>query len=134
VGFVDFGSAARAGENISASPLLHRLFGQLMRTSQVQRVLEKMTSEGRVTSRFLTCARHKVDRAVDLFFLTTQIERPDLNPYTRELVLYERGSHEADLISDLCRQVLRPTDPLRPMYSSARDLLRGLEEIKHRLG
>jgi hypothetical protein len=134
VGFVDFGSAARAGENISGSPLLRRLFGQLMRTSQVQRVLEKMTLTGKVTSRFITCARHKVDRAVDLFFLTLQMERPDTNPYTRELVLYRPASHEADLIADLGLDVLCPADPLRPTYSSAGDLLRGLQDIQHRLG
>ena len=134
VGFVDFGSAARAGENIAGSPLLRRLFGQLMRTSQVQRVLEKMTRQGTVTSRFITCAKHKVDRAVDLFFLALQMERPDLNPYTRELVLYDADSLEADLIAELRREVLQPNDPLRPTCASARDLLRALQEIKHRLG
>ncbi len=43
--FVDFGSAVRDGENIQGNPLLSTLFEELMRTSQIQRMLYKMTQQ-----------------------------------------------------------------------------------------
>jgi len=50
VGFVDFGSAVRADENLKESPLLNNLFEELMRTSEIQRMLFSMTRTGQVTS------------------------------------------------------------------------------------
>jgi hypothetical protein len=133
VGFVDFGSAARAGENIAASSVLRKLFSQLMHASQIQRVLEHMTQQGQVTARFITAALHKPDRAIDLFYLVLQLDRPEVNPYIHELVCCHRGSHESRLISQLTRQVLRPTDPMLPTFCSTRDLLHGLAEIKQQV-
>lgn len=130
VGFVDYGSAARVGENLAASPLLSNLFGHIMRTSQIQRMLDHMAGTGAVTSELITNSRQKVDKAIDLFYLAVQIERPDTNPYTRELVRYEPRSREAALISDLCAQVLRPGDPKRPAYSSIREVVAALHEIR----
>ena len=52
VGFVDFGSAVREGENIKGNPLLSTIFDELMRTSQIQRMLEKMTTDGTVTATY----------------------------------------------------------------------------------
>jgi hypothetical protein len=134
VGFVDYGSSARVGENIAASPFLNNLFTEIMRTSQIQRMLEKMATTGAVTSELITGSRQKVDKAVDLFYLAVQIEKPHVNPYIRELVNYDPASDEATLISELCQQVLRPADPKRPRFNSARDVLAGLTEIREKLG
>ena len=69
VGFVDFGSAVRVGEDLAASPLLSGLFEELMRTSEIQRMLLKMTQSGLVTSETICGGLHKVDKAVDFFYL-----------------------------------------------------------------
>jgi len=133
VGFVDYGSAARVGEDITASPFLNRLFSEIMRTSQIQRMLEKMTNSGLVTAEFITDARHKVDKAVDLFYLAVQVAQPHANPYTKEIVRYHDESDEAEMIQRLTDEVLRPSNPNRPRYSSALEIRRGLEEIAQRL-
>ncbi len=134
VGFVDYGSSARVGENIGASPFLNNLFTEIMRTSQIQRMLEKMATAGAVTSELITGSRQRVDKAVDLFYLAVQIEKPNVNPYIRELVNYDPSSVEAKLISQLCQRVLRPDDPKVPQFNSARDVLDGLLEISRKLG
>jgi serine/threonine protein kinase len=134
VGFVDYGSSARVGENIGASPFLNNLFTEIMRTSQIQRMLEKMATAGAVTSELITGSRQKVDKAVDLFYLAVQIEKPNVNPYIRELVHYDPSSVEAKLISHLCQRVLRPDDPKDTKFHSARDVLDGLLDISRKLG
>jgi hypothetical protein len=133
VGFVDYGSAARVGENIAASPFLQHLFTEIMRTSQIQRMLDHLTDTGMVTSELLTRSRRQVDKAIDLFYLAVQIDQPHTNPYIKELVTYESQSFEAMEISKLTQQVLRPADPRRPQYGSARDVMRGLEEIRGKM-
>ncbi len=133
VGFVDYGSAARVGENIGQSPFLKNLFGEIMKTSQIQRMLGKMQSSGLLTSEFITSSHHKVDKAVDLFYLAVQMENPHSNPDIKELVDYDANSKEARMISQLTAKVLRPDDPKNPVYTSARDVLRALEEIADRL-
>ena len=80
VGFVDFGSAVRLGENISGNNLLSTLFEELMRTSQIQRMLERMTKTGSVTSAVLREGYGKVDKAVDLFYMAMQISAPPATP------------------------------------------------------
>lgn len=134
VGFVDFGSASRAGEHTSTTPLMKKLFEQLVRTSQVQKLMRHMTQSGRLTSRYLIRAVNKVDRAVDLFMLCVQMERPDTNPYTRELVVYDPNDPAAKRISELRQEVLCPAEPLRPTHSSVQDVLRSLQEIRQRTG
>ncbi len=133
VGFVDYGSSARVGENIAASPFLNHLFTEIMRTSQIQRMLDHLTDTGMVTSELLTRSRRQVDKAIDLFYLAVQIDQPHSNPYTKELVRYESQSEVAKAISKLTAQVLRPDDPRKPRYGSARDVLQGLNEIRDRL-
>lgn len=134
VGFVDFGSAARVGENIAASPFLNHLFTEIMRTSQIQRMLDHFTGTGFVTSEVITRSRRQVDKAIDLFYLAVQIDQPHSNPYTAELVRYEPGSEESLRISKLTEQVLRPADPRKPQYSSAREVLEALEQLREQLG
>src|SRR5690606_12619596 len=61
VGFVDFGSSVRTNENIGGNPLLATLFGELMRTSEIQRMLTSMKQSGSVTSHIINAAHHRVD-------------------------------------------------------------------------
>ncbi|MBI1369845.1 MAG: hypothetical protein GC162_14465 [Planctomycetes bacterium] len=133
VGFVDYGSAARVGENIAQSPLLDKLFQEMMKASQIQRMLAKMTSSGLVTSQMFTGNYQKVDKAADLFYLAVQIDKPHSNPDIKEMVRYEAHSDEARMITNLTEAILRPTDPRRPQYNSAADVLAGLRRIKERL-
>ena len=80
VGFVDFGSAVRVGEAFPEASLLSNLFGEMMRTSQIQRMLGKMSESGQITSEEIRAGYHRVDKAVDFFYLAVQINNPHANP------------------------------------------------------
>jgi serine/threonine protein kinase len=130
VGFVDFGSAVRADENLKQSPLLSSLFEELMRTSEIQRMLFRMTKTGEVTSEAISGGLHKVDKAVDYFYLAMQISTPHANPDLKDLIRYDKQGPEARLLSKLTDQILRPADPAKPRFRSAGDILRGIEELR----
>lgn len=130
VGFVDFGSAVRVDENLKQSPLLSNLFEELMRTSEIQRMLFRMTRTGEVTSEAISGGLHKVDKAVDYFYLAVQISSPHANPDLKDLIRFDKQSNEARLLSRLTDQILRPADPTKPAFRSAADILRGIEELK----
>jgi hypothetical protein len=134
VGFVDFGSAVRVGEDLAASPLLSGLFEELMRTSEIQRMLLKMTRSGQVTSETICGGLHKVDKAVDFFYLAVQINSPHSNPDLKELIRYDKQGEAARLLSELTGRILRPDDPAHPAFNSAADILRGIEKIEQNLG
>jgi hypothetical protein len=134
VGFVDFGSAVRMGENIGQSPLLSTLFTELMRTSQIQRMLEDMTLSGAVTSTAIKKAYHQVDPAVDFFYLAVQINSPQSNPELAGLVNFDPDSDEAKALAHLTQDILKPRDPQHPPYHSARQILEGIEEVAQSLG
>jgi hypothetical protein len=133
VGFVDFGSAVRMGENITGNPLLSTIYDELMRTSQIQRMLEKMTVEGMVTSTIFHEAYGKVDKGVDLFYLALQINKPLTNPDFRGLVKFDRNSEQAERLGVLTEEVLKPQDPAAPTIRSAADLLAGIDRIAGQL-
>lgn len=130
VGFVDFGSAVRVNENLKQSPLLSSLFEELMRTSEIQRMMFRMTRTGEVTSEAISGGVHKVDKAVDYFYLAVQITSPHANPDLKDLIRYDRQGREARLLLKLTEQILRPTDPAKPAFRSAADILRGIEELR----
>ena len=134
VGFVDFGSAVRVGEEFPEASLLSSLFDEMMRTSQIQRMLGKMTESGQVTSEEITGSHERIDKAVDFFFLALQINNPLSNPDFAGLVEHDPKSREARELARLTEKILRPADPRKPEYTSARDILRGIEEIAKRLG
>jgi hypothetical protein len=134
VGFVDFGSAVRVGEEFPESSLLSNLFDEMMRTSQIQRMLGKMTELGQVTSEEITASHERMDKAVDFFYLALQINNPLSNPDFTGLVEYDAKSREAKELARLTEKILRPADPRKPEYTSAQDILRGIEEIARRLG
>ena len=133
VGFVDFGSAVRVGEAFPEASLLQNLFGEMMRTSQIQRMLGKMTEAGQVTSEEIRNSYHRIDKAVDFFYLAVQINAPHSNPDFKGLIKYEPQSAEARELSTLTEEILRPTDPDNSRFKSARDILDGIMEIKKRL-
>jgi hypothetical protein len=133
VGFVDFGSAVRVGEDLSESQMLTTLFEEMMQTSSIQRMLGKMKKAGRVTSRIITASHQKVDKAIDLFYLAVQINSPHKNPDFRDLVRFDAASPEAATLATLTDQVLRPDDPENPTYRSAADVLVALNRVAQQL-
>jgi hypothetical protein len=133
VGFVDFGSAVRVGENIQGNPLLANLYDELMRTSQIQRMIEKMTLSGAVTSQLIRGAYGRVDKQVDLFYLAMQMVQPLNNPDFRGLVEFDPSSREAAALSELKEHVLKPADPQNPTYRNAPDVLRAILGIERDL-
>ena len=114
VGFVDFGSAVREGENISGNPLLSTIFDELMRTSQIQKMLDRMMTEGKVTSHVLGNAYGKVDKGVDLFYLAVSINAPLINPDFQGLVTHDTAGEESAGLSMLTQDVLKPQGPQQP--------------------
>jgi hypothetical protein len=133
VGFVDFGSAVRVGEAFPEASLLSSLFDEMMRTSQIQRMLGKMSEAGQVTSEEIRGSHQRIDKAVDFFYLAVQINNPLSNPDFRGLVEYDPASPEAHELSSLTERILRPDDPEKPEFASARDILNGIEDIEQRL-
>lgn len=130
VGFVDFGSSVRDDEDLSRNPLLATLFDDLMRTSQIQKMLTQMTTSGHVTSEVISNSRQKVDKAVDFFYLALQFNSPHANPDLADLIQYEPGSRDAEKLSQLTEQILRPADPAKPTFRSAKDILHGIERMQ----
>jgi serine/threonine protein kinase len=130
VGFVDFGSAVRDDEDLSKNPLLQSLFGELMRTSQIQKLMEQMTLSGRVTSNVIKSACNKPDKAADFFYLALQFNSPHNNPDLAGLIDYDPASKDAQQLSKLTSEILRPTNPELPRFRSAKDILHGIERIQ----
>ena len=133
VGFVDFGSACKIGEQVNESPMLGTLFTEMMRTSQIQRMLGKMIERGHVTNNAIAEVYGKVDKTVDSFYLAVQIAKPHANPELKQLIEYDRESDTAGMLSALTAAVLRPKNPEMMQYKSARDLVRGLHRIERRV-
>ena len=133
VGFVDFGSAVRVNENIHGNAVLSTLFGELMRTSQIQRMMDKMATAGSLTSHVIREAHQRVDKAVDVFYLAVQINQPTANPDLRDLVKYDKYSPEAVELARLNQDILRPANPEHPRYRTAHDVLKEIQRIEHKL-
>ncbi len=133
VGFVDFGSAVRVGEKFSENSLLSGLFEEMMRTSQIQRMLGSMSSKGLVTNQEITACYQKVDKAVDFFYLAVQINAPHHNPDFKDLVLFDPLSDEAKLLKELTTEILRPQDLSNARFRSASAILAGIDEVARNL-
>jgi len=130
VGFVDFGSAVREDEDLSKNPLLQCLFGELMKTSQIQKMMEQMTISGRVTSNVIRNACKKPDKAADFFYLALQFNSTHNNPDLAGLIQYDPNSKDARELTRLTSEILRPKDPEHPAFRSAKDILHGIERIQ----
>jgi len=133
VGFVDFGSAVRIGEHLEQSPMLNSLFEEMMRTSQIQRMLGKMLERGDVTNQTIAEVHGKVDQTVDAFYLAVQIAKPSGHPELRQLIDYDSKSDEARMLRNLTAAVLRPKNPAMAEFKSAQDILRGVRRIEQKL-
>jgi hypothetical protein len=133
VSFVDFGSAVRVDEDISKSPLLGSLFDEMMSTSQIQRLLGRMKSSGSLTNSYIRNAHHKVDKAVDLFYLAMQWNKPHSNPDLAPFIHFDETSETARQIQKLTNAVMKPKDPDNPTYTSSESLLRGLDIVERKL-
>jgi serine/threonine protein kinase len=129
VGFVDFGSAVRVNENLSSNPMLGTLFEELMRTSHIQRMLYTKTKSGEVTANHFVDKVGKVDKGVDVFYLSLQFTTPHANPDLAHLIHYEPHGEMARRIAALSKTVLRPGDPNDASHKTAKDILRSLELI-----
>lgn len=129
VGFVDFGSSVRVGENLAENPLLETLYEELMRTSEIQRMLSHMTLSGNVTSPIIQNGYQKVDKSVDFFYLSLQLNDPLKNPDFRGLVDFNPTSREAIALKRMTDEVLRPKDIKNPRFRSAGDILNGIQRI-----
>jgi hypothetical protein len=133
VGLIDFGSSVRVNENIQGNAVLSTLFGELMRTSQIQRMMDKMATAGSLTSSVIRDAHQRADKAVDVFYLAVQINQPTANPDLKDLVRFDKSSPEAAELSRLNGEILRPNDPTRPKYHTADDVLREIRRIEMEL-
>jgi hypothetical protein len=133
VGFVDFGSSVRVGENLSTNPLLGTLFDELMKTSHIQRMLYHMTKSGEVTAKHLCASQGKTDKAIDVFYLALQFTTPHANPDLASLIHYDPSSEMAQEIAALSQTVLKPADPNDTTHKTAKDILRSLELIERKL-
>ena len=127
--FIDFGSSVQVNEKVDRNPMLHSLFEEMMNTSQIQRTMGRMKDTGRLTSDVLLSAHGKMDRAVDMFYLSLQITHPVSNPELRHLIQYEKGGPVATAIKGLVAEILRPPNPERPRFISAADVHRGLASL-----
>ncbi len=130
VGFIDFGSAVRVGEKFADNSLLSTLFEEMMRTSQIQRMLYHMTETGLVTSDVLRSGVHRMDKAVDMFYLAVQMNKPHSNPDFKGLVQMDPKSLEAQHIKRLSDDILRPVDSNAIPYRNAGEILAGLRKVR----
>jgi hypothetical protein len=130
VGFVDFGSSVREGEDLSRNPLLQSLYGELLQTSQIQKMMERMSQSGQVTSNVIRSSCHKPEKAADFFYLALQFNSPHANPDLAGLISYDPVSQQATELSKLTSQILRPADPDKPNFRSAKDILHGIERVQ----
>lgn len=131
--FLDFGSSVRVGEEIHRSPLLSSLFDEMLNSSQIQRTMGKMVDTGRLTSDVIVAAHGKIDKAVDMFYLSLQITKPLANPDLLPYIRYEPGSEVARRIKLLTAAILRPSNPNRPHFISAKDVYIGLTKLERKI-
>jgi tRNA A-37 threonylcarbamoyl transferase component Bud32 len=132
VGFIDFGSSIRIGEDISRSKMLMKMFEQVMTTSGIQRMLCQMCDSGAVTSQVIRNGYRKIDKAVDLFFMVLQMNNPLANPDLQGLIKHDPDSVEARALRVLIQRVLKPADPENPELKTAADIHAAVCDIVNR--
>lgn len=122
VGFVDFGSSIRRGEDFAGNHMLRTLMHEMLSASRIRRDMKMLRRKGLATSSVFQDCYEKPDRAIDLFYLALEMTRPHQNP---DFVGLVEPDPDSDLDS-LSGTVLCPPDPMRPRYCSARDVYRGI--------
>ena len=133
VGFVDFGSAVRIGEQLEQSNMLNTLFTEMMQTSQIQRMLGKMLERGDITNQAIAEVHGKADKTVDAFYLALQIAKPKGHPELSQLIEVDRESDAYRMLANLTAAVLRPKNTDKTEFKTAGDILRGVRRIRSRL-
>ncbi|MEM1447165.1 MAG: hypothetical protein AAGF84_13985, partial [Planctomycetota bacterium] len=68
-----------------------------------------------------------------MFYLSLQISKPVSNPELLPLIRYDALSDTAKRIKLLTDAILRPSNPNRPHFISARDVFVGLQKIEKKL-
>ena len=134
VGFIDFGNSVHDQEDLANSPTLSRIFGDLMRSTQVHRVLERMIKTGHVTAPYFTEALFKPDKAIDLFYLVLQFTSPHDNPELKDLILYTPNSKEDYELHKMTRRLFAPEELSPGKVYAAHHVHTALRMIKKRLG
>lgn len=133
VGFVDFGSAVRIGEQLHRSDMLHSLFDEMMQTSQIQRLLGRMLERGEITNEAIRGVHGKVDKTVDVFYLALQINQAHHHPELKHLIRHDPESPATRHLERLTAAVLRPKNPHKSSYKTAADLRRGIDRVERKL-
>ncbi len=128
VAFVDFGCAAGINEKLSASS--HKLIAEFLKTSRVQRTLQRLAHTGQITNEALTNVLGQSDPHVDTFYLALQIARPDHSPDLRHLVLVDPEDPLTTSLNRLTAAFLRPKNPKLSHCKTAGDLLRGVRSLR----
>ncbi|MEO1236332.1 MAG: hypothetical protein AAFX76_06035, partial [Planctomycetota bacterium] len=108
VGIVDFGSAVRVGEDLSANAMIDTLAREMLMASQVTRDLQRQRDKGLVNAPIFRGLPYPPTPAFDLFALVTNLTRPHDNPEFKGLVEHDRRGAEAQRMSRLRRRVLSP--------------------------
>jgi len=133
VGFIDFGNSVHDDEDIEGSQTLSKVFGELMRTTQVQKALYQAIKSGQVTAPYFTNALFKVDKAIDLFYLVLQFTSPHDNPDLKDFILYTPNSKEDYELHKLTRRLFAPENLTPGKVCTAKHVVRALQKIKARL-
>ena len=68
-----------------------------------------------------------------MFYLAVQMRFPLSNPDFEGLVQFDKSSEAARYLAGLTAAVLRPRDPNNAKYTSAADLLRGIDHIRQKM-
>ena len=126
VSVVDFGSAVRIGEDLSANPMLRRLIQEMLDASQITADLRRQRGKQLIRAAQFDGLPFPPSPAFDLYALTTNLTRPHDQPEFRGLVQHDRAGAEGQWFSKLRRRVLRPAPDQRPLTSAA-ELLRVLK-------
>ena len=130
VGVVDFGSAVRIGEDLSANPMLQRLIREMLEASQITADLRRQRDKGLIRGAVFAGLPFPPTPAFDLYALVTNLTRPHDHAEFRGLIRHDRSSAEGQWFSKLRRRVLRPGEGQRPIVDAVQ-LLRVLKASPH---
>ncbi len=123
---VDFGSSLRRGEDIAQSPILTKLFVEMLSASQIRRDLLRMIEKGHITSAAFANAYSPPGPAADLFSVVNNFGRLDDHGDFRGLTV--RDPQQDAFLTRLRREVFRPVDAKNPTVFRLRELCHALHE------
>jgi serine/threonine protein kinase len=124
VGLVDFGSALRRGEDVTASAILTKLFTEMLSASQVRQDYLRMKNKGLITSSAFDDCYQPPGPGADLFSVVNNFARLQEHPDFVGLVK-PNPAQDAELVR-LRREVFKPANPRMPSVNKMGDLYRVL--------